>query len=1126
MLKLFKISGLTLIGFLLLSCIHEDMLEKESFLGEKEVLAMLEFSHEDFDLVEISTKATLGVVPESRIQNMFMCIFVEGKRVYASYFDADNRYSSLEEMNKTTINCWTVSNKSSDDPNDKTSGIIKIKSPVISGGAMYIIANIDADMVNISPEKLNTVRTESDLQNLTASLNQEITSRNGCFPMSFKTSIDIAGNGAVELGDEIELERLDSKVMVNIRVATDNELETTEDGVTTKQTLKEFVPESWRVVNLPNGTYVFGREQDYNEAGYFSTEPVVFETKGNQNFTYKGADGNFHTVNSPVNGFSFYMLENREEPKASVNGKYHQRDKRIKDASGQYTNTGDKWVYAPEDGTYLEIKGEVIMTVDVSSEAKQQQLSAATTYYIHLGDFIHSETDGVDAKDNYDVERNTIYNYTITIKGVSEIETEVETSNLSGVGPNDPEFKENETGATGQVYIAKESIYTFDAHYGQRVFCFDAAYIDPENVTWYVKTPFGKEGVPDKVGDTEVPAGMDYKWVHFLLNSVEADGTYSHKNLPWPGDPYDGEKFDYYKDFYSNEAIDEDLLMDVVEFTHFIKEEKRKFDKNRDDNPDNNVEASKFLKEYDDEWRIWYNEKNGTSYSSAEARAKTDDEYPWWRYRMYVTVFVDEFYYEVDPISGEAREGLWKEFANQPNRLMHILCDNMKSFDKESSATGSVITLRQRSIQTPYNLENAETAWGCETVDEFRESYIWYFSENETATTGTDYYGIPYSLGSVSLTEKSNNSMTNGLSNTAKLLSLTFEKTDVNKWTKYIDYSRVNDYAPTEGSYVVFFMKDGYKSLLYSQLQRNRDNNGNGYIDPDELRWYQAALEQVYGLYLGGLGLTADAQLYPPDVAEATGTYETGNIYAGTNKWMLKVLSSTCTSLHRYLPVAVWAEEGVSISYYKREYAEKWNKLGNWSPYSIRCARNLGLPVQDKNSILNPTSTDEPEPLVVVHYSSSDNQYKFDLRNINKKSSRFYTTQELEPGDENSEMSRLYYGFVTGNSVSVSSDYTSLKMQLEKGQSPCPTEWRTPNLREGALMYLYSSSTDWWDGDTNNADNNAYTLVSTYTSLGIYGNNRKGGKKSWFFGYNFASFDGKGGSAKVRCVKDSDPATW
>lgn len=1107
------------------ACIRVEIQEPYSTANQQ--AGIIYFTHRDYDKVNVTTKATLDLIPESRIQNMFIYIFDSNdKRIYAHYFDQSNKLLDEANISNKDINCWQVTNRMSNNPADtETSGYIKIKSPHCTDGTIYVVANIDADMVNISPEKLNTVRTVGDLENLSASLNQEITSRNGYFPMSFKSGIDINDDGTVTLDKEMQLVRLDAKVMVNFRVATDNELEKTEgegqDAITTKQTLKEFIPESWRVVNIPKGSYVFEKNTDYDDAGYFDTEPVVFETKGTEEFTYTNGSNNY-TVTSPVNGFSFYMVENRETASASTGGKYHLRDKREKDDNGRYTTDADGgiWVYAPEDGTYLEVKGEVVMVVDVSSEAKQQQLSAAVTYYIHLGDLTES-------MDNYSISRNTIYNYTITIKGVSEIETEVTTSNLSGVGPNHTDFKENETGATGQVYIAKESIYTFDAHYGQRVFSFDAAYIDPDNVTWYVKTPFGKEGVPEKVGDTEVPAGMDYKWVHFLLNSVEADGTYSHKNLPWPGDPYDGdEEYSYYKDLYNNDAIDEDLLMDVVEFTRFIKEEKRKFERNHDDNPDNNVEASKFLKEYDDDWRVWYNEKNGISISESDAKALTGDEYPWWRYRMYVTVFVDEFYYEVDPISGEAREGLWKEFVNQPNRLMHILCDNEKSFDRESSATGSVITLRQRSIQTPYNLEHAETAWGCETVDEFRESYMWYFSENETTYTGQNYAGIPYSLGSVSLSDKGNNSMTNGLSNTAKLLSLTFEETDVNKWTEYIDYSRVNDYAPTEGSYVVFFMKDGYKSLLYSQLQRNRDNNGNGYIDPDELRWYQAALEQVYGLYLGGLGLNADAQLYPPDVAEATGTFETGNIYAGTNKWMLKVLSSTCTSLHRYLPVAVWAEEGVSISYYKREYAETWNKLNNWSPYSIRCARNLGLPVQDKNSILTPTSTDEPEPLVVVHYSSSDNQYKFDLRNINKKSSRFYTTQELEPGDENSEMSRLYYGFVTGNSVSVSSDYTSLKMQLEKGQSPCPTEWRTPNLREGALMYLYSSSTDWWDGDTNNADNNAYTLVSTYTSLGIYGNNRKDGKKSWFFGYDFASLDGNSGSAKVRCVKDSDPATW
>ena len=1119
MTRFFHIAALFLV-FLAVSCVQEEFQEKSEFVSDEETVALLEFTHSDFERINISTKATLGLVPESRVQNMFVCIFVGDKRVYAHYFDAANKLSDKDEVIASDDNTWCVANRSSNDPTaQETTGHIMIKSPAFSGGTIYLITNIDADMVNISPEKLNTVRVRSDLDDLTASLNQEITSRNGYFPMSYKTDIDIAADGTVTLGSPISLHRMDAKVMVNIRVATDNELETTEDGVTTKQTLKEFIPESWRVVNLPKGAYVFGRDADFDESGYFSTEPVVFETKGTQSFMYEDSKGVSHVVESPVNGFSFYMLENREDAKASTGGDYHLRDKRVKDADGEYTKTGDKWVYAPEDATYLEIKGEVIMTVDVSSEAKQQQLSAAVTYYIHLGDFIHSETEGVDAKDNYDVDRNTIYNYTITIKGVSEIETEVTTSNIPGVGPNDSGFQENETGATGQVYIAKESIYTFDAHYGQRVFCFDAAAIDADNVTWYVKTPFGKEGVPEKVGDVEVPAGMDYKWVHFLLNAVQADDTYSQKNFPWPGDPDDGEKYDYYKTAY---GISEDDLMDVVEFTQFIKDEKRKFDRNHDDNPDNDVEASKFLKEYDDAWRVWYNNNNGTSYSESEAKAMTYDaagkEYPWWRYRMYMTVFVDEFYYEKDPISGEEREGLWKEFVNQPNRLMHILCDNMKSFDKESSATGSVITLRQRSIQTPYNITNTDTAWGGETEDEFRDSYMWYFSENETSATGKDYYGNPAALGTVSasLYAKGNTSMTNGLSNTVKLLGL---HEGAKEWSTYLDFSRPNDYIG-DNDYCIFFMKDGYRSLLYSILQRNRDNDGDGYIDPEEIRWYQAAVEQLYGLFMGGLGLSDDAQIYPPSVANATGTFPSDHKYKNLNKWMLKVVSSTCTNNDK-LPIAVWAEEGVSTSHYKREYID-WGtdaygnpdltkQQANWSPYSIRCARNLGVPLPKDYSDIE---SNEPDRLINV--SVEDGVLKADLRRISEKSVRFYTTKELEPGDEQSEMSRLYYGMITGDEVSFTGGYGALKTSLENGASPCPEGWRVPNVREGALMYLYGSGTSLWGN---------YTLVSSYYSLGYYGSQKKGtSKNSWYFGNNFASIEAAPGH--IRCVKDDDPATW
>lgn len=1095
------------------ACIRVEI--QEPYSTSNQQAGIIYFTHRDYDKVNVTTKATLDLIPESRIQNMFIYIFDSNdKRIYAHYFDQSNKLLDEANISNKDINCWQVTNRMSNNPADtETSGYIKIKSPHCTDGTIYVVANIDADMVNISPEKLNTVRTVGDLENLSASLNQEITSRNGYFPMSFKSGIDINDDGTVTLDKEMQLVRLDAKVMVNFRVATDNELEKTEgegqDAITTKQSLKEFIPESWRVVNIPKGSYVFEKNTDYDDAGYFDTEPVVFETKGTEEFTYTNGSNNY-TVTSPVNGFSFYMVENRETASASTGGKYHLRDKREKDDNGRYTTDADGgiWVYAPEDGTYLEVKGEVVMVVDVSSEAKQQQLSAAVTYYIHLGDLTES-------MDNYSISRNTIYNYTITIKGVSEIETEVTTSNLSGVGPNHTDFKENETGATGQVYVAKESIYTFDAHYGQRVFCFDAAYIDPDNVTWYVKTPFGKEGVPEKVGDTEVPAGMDYKWVHFLLNSVEADGTYSHKNLPWPGDPYDGEKFDYYEDFY---GINEDLLMDVVEFTQFIKEEKRKFDKNRDDNPDNNVEGIKFLKEYDDEWRIWYNEKNGTSYSPADAKTMTDDKYPWWRYRMYVTVFVDEFYYEVDPISGEAREGLWKEFVNQPNRLMHILCDNEKSFDRESSATGSVITLRQRSIQTPYNLENAETAWGCETVDEFRESHFWFFSTDESMSSGASLGSIG-SIGSIGNTSKSN-----GLYNTARLwtvINSSGEWTDL-YWADYLDFNRLNDYTTDDGQ-TIFFLKKDYAVMRYATMPRNRDNNGNGKIDSDELRWYVSSIEQLQSLYLGELGLSDESRLYLDKYASETGQFTSGE-YIGADKWRAHIISSS--SKDDPIPIIVWAEEGLSTSNYRQDIG--WHQGG---PYSIKSARNLGL---DNTTADNLKDSDYmPESFIKVISPSdpitSSSVYKFDLRNVNKKSIRFYTTKELEPANEESEMARCYYGFETGDLLESSTQlYSDIKLNLESNNLPCPKGWRMPNVREGTLMNLHCNSS-WWSG--------YYVFVSTYHSLGEYGlglattEDGSGSRVktwSWNVGPHNINMSRRAEyrPTHIRCVKDSDPATW
>ena len=186
-------------------------------------------------------------------------------------------------------------------------------------------------------------------------------------------------------------------------------------------------------------------------------------------------------------------------------------------------------------------------------------------------------------------------------------------------------------------------------------------------------------------------------------------------------------------------------------------------------------------------------------------------------------------------------------------------------------------------------------------------------------------------------------------------------------------------------------------------------------------------------------------------------------------------------------------------------------------PSSIPSALPSALPS------LMPSSRPSTRPWALPSYLpslipisiASGSDYKFDLRNINAKSLRFYTTKELEPSDEHSEMSRIYYGFETGDSFPTG-DYPALKADLDVGKSPCPEGWRVPNVREGALMALYCSS-DWW-----NTGGQGNIIVSSYYSNGTLGNKHDTESPSWQFGHKHASI-GVPEETGTRCVRDYLP---
>ena len=480
-------------------------------------------------------------------------------------------------------------------------------------------------------------------------------------------------------------------------------------------------------------------------------------------------------------------------------------------------------------------------------------------------------------------------------------------------------------------------------------------------------------------------------------------------------------------------------------------------------------------------------------------------------YCLYVTVFVDEYYYEADPLNSQNKpQDLWKLFVNQPNRLMHIMCNRIVSNDGESSLSGSAITIRQRSIQTPYNIEKTslKDAWGCETEDEFCDSQLFFYNTSETMNT----------VAGGSLTNLGTVSQKNGLYNTARLWGLVNASNVYQnvRWDKYLDFKRPNNYSTTINgrNVVTHFMKNEYVALRYATLMRNRDNNGNGVIDPEELRWYVSSINQLYDIYMGELGMNSATALHTPEMA--TRPDYTNGPYSGAKGWRNHVISSTWNDNGQ--PIVLWAEEGISVS----EYAARYNKP---APYSIRCVRNLGLgsPTSETIVIEGEAGSEYPTELIKVAKTAAGN-YQFDLSNINDKSVRYYTSRELEMGDEKAETSKVYYGFETGPMVQYIEDdlggynnnnyFIVLKNALEAGEKISPDGYRIPNVREGALMSLYCDQ-DWWK-------QTGYVMVNTWYSNGDFGTGYDGGHTSWQFGHRFASI-GQSGITKIRTVRDWNP---
>ena len=1045
-----------LLAMLCSSCSEIDDLNHGE-LGNEEAWVTIDFGHQSFDNIEITTRATVGEAAESRVMDLYALMFVNDKCVYNQHFSSGMQKNTQAEVtaaaNNGTEECWWVQNRTSatntgsDSNTADTRGTICMKAPTMTGGELYLVANANAYTVNISPELLGSVQTKQDFLNLTAQLSGETMTRYGYFPMVAEVNNVTVAQKAITQGTNsitAQLTRLDAKVDVNVTAAVGAISRFNDIDIR----VVDFTPLSWQIRNVPMGSYIVSGSNTFPT--FFDSEEYNFESKTAT--TLNGANTDKHS-------FSFYILENKHTA-TTVN--FNQRDERKKDANGRYTyplpeNDGDEkdiWQYAPKDATYMILKGSLVME-PTTPQPDVKQVIADVTYYVHLGDFKTSNSD-------YSILRNTHYTYNVTLKGASKIEVEV----ISG--------EENQSGATGDIYATQEKIWHFDAHYEQLAKFFTLNDVDEEAMSWYVKTPFGLEGSPKVNNDIDYnDAGYenelkkyDYQWLWFMINPI-VDGKYDKKNQWYPGDQYRGEA-----------DATEKRLMDVDDFVQYIRNEKIKY--------------------LNGQPNIFRRDENG-------------------EYGIAFTVFVDEFYYDKHPITGATSNTLWKEFVNQDDRLFHIYRVNRLSKDEESSVTNSIITIRQRAIQTPYNIDKAvlQDGWGCEVIDETANSGFFFYNADESYSTNANNYRNPVTY---------NNSKFNGLYNTAILwgvlnnaASPSFQQV---RWDTYLDYERENEHTNAAG-FKTYFLKDDYAVMRYAPMLRNRDSNGDKLIDANELKWYIASIDQLDGLYFGQLGLSPDAILYSAEHSKRTGTIGDGAVpeegdnhpFEGASRWRNHVVSSTSTGGH---PVTLWGEEGISVSNYGTRHSKP-------APYSIRCIRNLGIDQYSEAEARTALANKElyPTPLVRVIAPATVNTsavYKFDLTNINKSSLREPTSLEMEPNNEHGVNSRLSSGFITGKIVSTGTYEGSLYDDLMTGNSPCAEGWRVPNVRECAIMSLYCP--DAWFGSDK-----TYITTSSFYSNGKtpWGNGNDNQCGSWQFGGEYISIGSHGDATNTREVQDWTP---
>ncbi|MDF9829903.1 fimbrial protein [Parabacteroides sp. PF5-6] len=271
-----------------------------------------------------------------------------------------------------------------------------------------------------------------------------------------------------------------------------------------------------------------------------------------------------------------------------------------------------------------------------------------------------------------------------------------------------------------------------------------------------------------------------------------------------------------------------------------------------------------------------------------------------------VYAYISENYY--DDYSLSSFVSYSPSGAMDKARTMSIAIRQATEDGKTSVVSTARYVLRQKPIVTFYNVPSVTNPWGVEWVNENLPSDYNSLGDN-VGEGGKASAGLEYGL-KKDLRESSE--MKYGLTAMKHELTQSGLMADEAAW---FNKDIIGTKVEKTGGYKDW---DLYYAKAYAAcMSRNRDEDGDGEIDNDEIKWYLPAIDQYQHLWIGMNALPNAAKLYPQEFQQRIWDFYH---YASSGG-------------HVY-----WAEEGNAVSFNLGEYSGP--TLG-YGKFHVRCARNL-----------------------------------------------------------------------------------------------------------------------------------------------------------------------------------------